>query len=257
MTVIAVVSTAGGAGRTTVCSALAVLLARRARQVFAIELDAQNILGAYLGLATLAPRGLVHALIGNSGDWHAESFRNDDGVMFVPYGALDAEQIGASELAFAALPGWLAGALADIDLRPDAAVLIDAARYPSQQAEQAMRSADLVLCVTTPEPAGCVSLAAALEPMRRMRRPGAGFFIVVNQLHPTHTMHRDALALLRARVGEGAILPQRLHRDTALPDAFARGAWVFDDAPHAQISHDLHGLARWLEGWLSGTGETG
>ncbi|MFM0137427.1 nucleotide-binding protein [Caballeronia grimmiae] len=42
MTVIAVVSTAGGAGRTTICSALAVLLARRARQVFAIELDAQN-----------------------------------------------------------------------------------------------------------------------------------------------------------------------------------------------------------------------
>ncbi|MDR5740668.1 MULTISPECIES: cellulose biosynthesis protein BcsQ [unclassified Caballeronia] len=253
MTVIAVVSTAGGAGRTTICSALAVLLARRARQVFAIELDAQNILGAYLGLEALAPRGLVHALLDSSSDWHAESFRNDDGVMFVPYGALDPDEIAPSEAAFAALPGWLAGALGDIDQRPDAAVLIDAARYPSQQAEAAMRAADLVLCVTTPEPAGCVSLASSID---RMRRGGAAFFIVVNQLHPTHEMHRDALALLRARVGDGVILPQRLHRDAALPDAFARGVWVFDAAPHAQISHDLHGLARWLDGWLSAHGET-
>ncbi|MDR5856202.1 cellulose biosynthesis protein BcsQ [Caballeronia sp. LZ062] len=252
MTVIAVVSTSGGAGRTTVCSALAVLLARRSRQVFAIELDAQNILGAYLGLETLAPRGLVHALL-DSSDWHAESFRNEDGVMFVPYGALDADQIGASESAFAALPDWLAGALADIERRPGAAVLIDTARYPSQQAEQALRAADLVLCVTTPEPAGCVSLGAAVD---QLRRPGRAFQIVVNQLHPTHETHRDVLALLRARVGDGAILPQRLHRDAALPDAFARGGWVFDTAPDAQISHDLHGLARWLDGWLSGRGRT-
>jgi cellulose synthase operon protein YhjQ len=137
-------------------------------------------------------------------------------------------------------------------MQPGGAVLLDTARYPSQQAEQAMRAADLVLCVTTPEPARCVALAAALQ---GMRRPGAVFHIVVNQMDSTHAMHRDALALLRARVGAAAILPQRLHRDAALPDAFARGAWVFDEAPHAQISHDLHGLAHWLDGWLSGREE--
>jgi cellulose synthase operon protein YhjQ len=254
MTVIAIVSAAGGAGRTTICSALAVLLARRARQVFALELDAQNILGAYLGLDALVPRGLVHALFDGGQPWHTESFRSADGVMFVPYGALDATHIAASEAALAALPDWLAGALADINVLPGGAVLLDTARYPSQQAEQAMSAADLVLCVTTPEPAGCVALAASLH---GMRRPGAVFHIVVNQMDPAHAMHRDALALLHARVGAAAILPQRLHRDAALPDAFARGAWVFDEAPHAQISHDLHGLAHWLDGWLDGRGGAG
>ena len=247
MNVVAVVSAVGGAGRTTLCGALAVLLARRRRQVVALELDGRNILGTYLGLDALPGRGLAHALLDPRSAWYAHTFRSADGVLFVPYGTLAGDQISACEAKLAALPYWLQGVLGEIDVDRDGVVLLDTERYPSQQAEQAIRCAHLVLCVTPPDPAAAVSLAAVLA---HIRRPGTAFYIVVNRVNPAHPMHGDVLALLRARVGEAALLPQRMHLDEAVPDAFARGAWVFDDAPQSQMSHDLHGLANWLDAWL-------
>ena len=63
MKTIAVVSTAGGTGRTTLSAALAVLLARRGRPVVALDFDPQNMLGAHLGLDCLAPAGLAQAML--------------------------------------------------------------------------------------------------------------------------------------------------------------------------------------------------
>lgn len=64
MKTIALISTVGGAGRTTLAAMLATLLARRARAVVALDFDPENMLGAYLGLDTLAPNGIGAALAG-------------------------------------------------------------------------------------------------------------------------------------------------------------------------------------------------
>ncbi|WP_303623212.1 cellulose synthase operon protein YhjQ/BcsQ, partial [Burkholderia pseudomallei] len=80
---------------------------------------------------------------------------------------------------------------------------------------------------------------------------GAGaLHIVVNRLNPARDMQRDVLAMLRAATGPGVVLEQRVHLDAALPEALARGTWFFDDAPHSQASHDLHGVAGWVGAWL-------
>jgi cellulose synthase operon protein YhjQ len=248
MKVIAIVSTAGGTGRTTLSAALAVLLARRGRQTVALDLDPQNMLGAHLGIDGFAPQGIAHALLDDTHAWHAHTWRNAEGVLFVPYGAVSLAQSARCDARLAAEPRWLATALAQLDLPRDGVVLIDTARYPSQQAEQAVGCADLVLCVTPPEPAACATLVVRLG---ALRSGGAQLRIVVNRLNPARDMQRDVLAMLGAALGDGVPLVQRVHLDGALPESFARGTWLFDDAPHSQASHDLHGVANWLDTWLA------
>ena len=247
MKTIAVVSTSGGAGRTTLSAALAVLLARRGRPVVAIDFDPQNLLGAHLGLDTLAERGLAQTLLGADAPWHAHTWRSADNVLFVPYGLVDAAGAAGCEARLVADPDWLSRALGEIALPAHGVALIDVARYPSQHAKVAIRSADLTLCVVPPEPAACASVSARLG---ALKAAAAEFRIVVNRLHPARDMQRDALTMLRAVTGPSVILDTRIHLDAAVPESFARGSWIFDDVPYSQVSHDLHGVANWLDAWL-------
>ncbi|MGU3776505.1 cellulose biosynthesis protein BcsQ [Burkholderia metallica] len=248
MKTIAITSTTGGAGRTTLTAALAVLLARRGRPVVAVEFDAQNLMGATLGLDTLAEHGLAQSVLGSAEPWHAHTWRNVDGVLFVPYGQVDATGAAACDARLAADPAWLARALDEIALPADGVVLIDTARYPSTQAEQAVRRADLTLVVVPPEPAACATTAARLG---ALRSGGGELQIVVNRMNPARDMQRDALGMLRAVAGPASMLEQRIHVDAAVPEALARGSWIFDDAPYSQASHDLNGVANWVDAWLA------
>ena len=47
------------------------------------------------------------------------------------------------------------------------------------------------------------------------------------------------------------MLEQRIHVDAASARRFARGSWIFDDAPYSQASHDLNGVANWVDAWLA------
>jgi cellulose synthase operon protein YhjQ len=247
MKTIAVVSTAGGAGRTTLTAALAVLLARRGRPVVALDLDPQNLLGPHLGLDAFAQTGLGNALAAESDAWSSPTWRNEEGVLFAPYGELALAERTAAEVRLAARPQWLADALARLDLPASGVVLVDTPRYPSLQAEQAVRCADLVLCVTPLEPAACATIVRRLP---ALRATGADVKIVINRLNPARDMQRDALAMLRVAAGDQRALAERIHLDAAMPEAFARGSWLFDDAAHSQASHDLQALAGWLDTWL-------
>lgn len=247
MIAIAMISTVGGSGRTTLTASLAVLLARRGRAAVALDFDPQNLLAAHLGLDTFAQAGLGSALATGSDAWQTPTWRNADGVLFAPYGELAAPERIVAEARLAERPRWLADAIARIDLPPTGVVLIDTPRYPSVQAEQAVRCADLVLCVTPPEPAACATLARRLNALSDAR---AEIKIIVNRLNPAREMQRDALAMLRVAAGDAGTLMPRVHLDAALPEAFARGTWFFDDAPYSQASHDLQGIASRLEGWL-------
>lgn len=252
MKTVALLSTVGGAGRTTLAAALAVLLARRGRPVAAADLDPQNMLGAHLGLDTFAPRGFGHAMAGQIDPWGGNTWRNAEGILFAPHGETTLAERTQYEARLAAEPNWFADALARIDFPPRGVTLIDTACFPSQQAAAAVRAADLVLCVTPPEPAACATLARRFP---ALRESAPSVKVVVNRLNPAREMQRDALSLLRAVVGDALELAHRVHFDAAMPDSLARGGWIFDEVPHSQASHDLHGLANWLDAWLDGNVE--
>ncbi|CAN7674989.1 cellulose biosynthesis protein BcsQ [Trinickia sp. LjRoot230] len=244
---IAIISTVGGSGRTSLTGALAVLLARRRRPVVALDLDPQNLLGAYLGLDAFASTGLGTAIVKGEHAWDTQTWRNGDGVLFAPYGALTGAMRSEVDVRLTRERQWLSNALMQLDLPARGAVLIDTPRYPAPQAEQAVRCADLVLCVTPPEPGACATLVRNLD---ALHRASGQIVVVINRLNPVRDMQRDALAMLRAALGDTPLLAHRVHLDAAMPEAFARGNWLFDDAPHSQCSHDLQGIANWLDAWL-------
>ncbi len=256
MKTIAVISTTGGAGRTTLAATLAVLLARRQRAVVAVDFDPQNLLGTHLGLDAFAHEGLARALVDGKEPWSGHTWRNAEGVLFSPHGELSLDERAQCDAHLAQTPQWLGSALGQIDLPATGVVLLDTPCFPSRQAEQAVRCADLVLCLVPPEPAACVTLVRRLPAMQAL---GARVVAIVNRLNPARDMQRDALALLRAAVGETVATDLRIHADAAMPEALARGTWFFDDAPHSQAAHDLQGIANWLDAWLRARapGETG
>jgi len=248
MKTVAIISVTGGAGKTTLTAALAVLLARRHRPVVAVELDEQNILGTFLGLRKIPSNGLATHTLSRDAPWHASTYRSNEGVMFVPFGAVDAD----AHLSFDSLLGqradWLGNCLREISLPADGIVLIDTARFPSEKALQAVRCADLVLCVARPDPHGCVLLATHFDVLQRNSKT---LKVLSNGVYPARQLHHDAIALLKNRIGAETLLSQRVHLDEVVPQAYAHGGYFFDDAPHSQTSHDLQGLANWLSAWTT------
>lgn len=251
MKIIAVTSTCGGAGKTTLTASMAVLLARREVPALAIELSVQNMLGTFLGLPDVPSIGLLAHALDRPGPWRAVTYRNEDGVLFVPFGKAGTSDSIAFDAALASDPDWLVDRLRLIDLPEHAVVLLDVARLPDVKALQAIHCADLTLCVTRPEPLANASLVQHLDALRQGSR---SFRIVVNGVSPAHPLHYDMLTMLRARVGSDVVLPLRIHLDSAVPESYAHGAHCFDFAPHSQASHDLQGLANWLAEWVK-TGE--
>jgi cellulose synthase operon protein YhjQ len=247
MKTIAIISVAGGTGKTTMTASLAVLLARHRRAVVAVEMDEQNMLGTWLGLGTFSGSGLAtHAI--QDGAWHASTFRNNDGVFFVPFGAMPYEALPAFDKLLGSNAGWLADGLDEISLPEDGIVLIDAARFPGEKAMQAVRCADLVICVACPDPAGSAALAWQIALLQQHSKV---LKVLLNGVYPARQLHHDVIAMLKARIGSDVLLPIRIHLDEEVPRAYARGGYFFDHAPHSQTSHDIQGLANWVEAWTA------
>ena len=248
MKTVAIVSVAGGAGKTTLTAALAVLLARRHRSVVAVEMDEQNMLGTCLGLRSVPHNGLATHALNEDGPWHTSTFRSNEGVMFVPFGTVQPRMLLSFDALLGQHPDWLGDRLNEISLPDDGIVLIDAARFPGEKALQALRCADLVLCVTRPDPYGCVVLGKHFNMLKRYSKV---LKVLSNAVYPARQLHHDVLTMLKARIGADALLPLRVHLDEVVPQAYARGGYFFDDAPHSQPSHDLQGLASWLAAWTT------
>ncbi|PXW28419.1 cellulose biosynthesis protein BcsQ [Paraburkholderia caballeronis] len=262
MKTVAVVSTVGGAGRTTLTAALAGLLVGRKHAALAVECDPRNVLALHFGLREPARAGLVSYLHG--ADTTDAALQSDDDVLVVPWGGANGiGDAGAASTApdapgapngvestrLAADPAWLRGLLARVELPPDAIALIDTPTWPSIETSQAIDAADLVLAVLPPAPAICATL-----PRFRAALAGKPCAYVANAVMPARELHIDVLALLRATLGN-AMLPYQIHADAGVPEALARSENFCASAPGSRTAHDLHGLAAWLSRWANGAEE--
>lgn len=256
MKTIAVVSSVGGAGRTTLTVALAGLLAARDHAVLAVECDPRNVMALHFGMRDAARHGLVAHVLAPVGQRVDTALQTDDGVLLLPWGG--ASEGGPDRDAEAAVatclyrePHWLRDWLAGVDLPANGVTLIDAATWPSVHAAQAMAAADLVLVVLPPDPVACATL-----PRLRAELAAAGkaHFFVANAVLPTRQLHIDILALLSPVLGP-SLLPYRIHADVGVPEALARNEDFCRALPHSQTAHDLQGLASWLSSWVMQEGK--
>ncbi len=237
---VAIVSPCGGTGRSTLAASMATLAARSGVWGLAIECDPQNLLALHFGavqaplegLASRASRGQV---------WNTAALAASDGTLVLPFGAMEAPALVDWERRLVAEPDWLAARLDTLARPADGWTFIDAPRWPAILARQAVRAADVALLVLRPD----ASSVALLEPVLAMLE-GTPVLAVVNALEPGRALQTDVLAALHARLG-ARLAPHAIHRDEAIPEAFARRMPPEDHAPHSQVVHDLRGLLRWIQ----------
>ncbi|WP_455285917.1 cellulose biosynthesis protein BcsQ [Cupriavidus necator] len=249
MKTVAIVSTVGGAGRTTMTAELATLLAWHGHPALAIECDPRGMLGFHFGLRAPAVIGLC-----NAPSWNKAGQRSDDGVLFVPWGnpGRPIEQAQMAQL-MQREPHWLRGRLAQVDLPSNAVALIDSTPWPSPYARQAIAAADLVLVLAPALPQACATLPALSAALKEV---GVAVACAITRLQPARQLHTDISVLLRATL-DGKLLPYEVHEDAAVPEAFAHGESFCRSTPHSQAAHDLQGLASWLSGWSLATSSKG
>ncbi len=237
---IAIVSPCGGAGRSTLVASMATLAARSGVWGLAVECDPQNLLALHFGadrapsegLASRAARGQV---------WNTAALAASDGTLVLPFGAMDAPALVDWERRLIVEPDWLLTRLDTLARPTDSWTFIDAPRAPSVLTRQAVRAADAVLVVLRADGASTALLEQTLEALAD--KPTLA---VVNAFDPSRVLQTDVMATLYERLGE-RLSPYPVHRDEAIPEAFARRMAPGDHAPHSQVVHDLHGLLRWIQ----------
>ncbi|HXW65989.1 MAG TPA: cellulose biosynthesis protein BcsQ [Burkholderiaceae bacterium] len=240
MPCIAVVSPCGGSGRSTLTASLATLTARSGVWGLAVECDPQNLLALHFGaeqaptegLASRAARGLV---------WNTAALAASDGTLILPFGAMDAPALVDWERRLIVEPDWLSARLDTLARPAENWTFIDTPRAPSVLTRQAVRAANAVLLVLRADGASMALLEPALAILED--KP---VLAVVNAFDPGRALQKDVLAVFYERLGE-RLSPYPVHRDEAMPEAFARRMSPEDHSAHAQVIHDLHGLLGWIQ----------
>lgn len=244
---LAVISLAGGVGRTTLTAALANLAARNGQSSLAVDWDPQNLLALHFG-APQPPLAGLAANAANGTPWQTSALRSADGALLLPFGRLTVNQLKDWYPEMARDRGWLAAQIGRIE-RPASKsgrswTFIDTPRAPSLLVEQALLAADAALLVLRADPG-----AMALLPDALAIAADKPVLAVINAFDASRPLQQGVRAALLSRLGS-RLVPHVVHRDEAVPEAFARLASLADLAPHAQATHDLFGLLRWLEARL-------
>lgn len=247
MKTIAVISSVGGAGRTTFTAILAGLLAARRHTTLAVECDPCNVLALYGGLREPASQGLASYVLATARQVADAALESDEGVLWLPWGGVpDSEQGGAITATLYDRPAWLRDLLARLDLPAYGVTLVDAATWPSVYAAQAIEAADLVLVVVPPQPLACATLPRLRAELKTRGKPCV---YVANAVSPASQLHADILSMLRHALGS-ELSAYRIHVDTGVPEALARNQRFQLASPHSQAAHDMQGLASWLSSWI-------
>ncbi len=240
MPTVAIVSPCGGTGRSTLAALLATLSARSGVWALAVECDPQNLLALHFGAAQAPVHGLA-SRAARAQAWNTAALAAKDGTLLLPFGALDPPALVDWERRLVTEPDWLAASLGSLARPANGWTFIDTPRLPAVLARQAVRAADLALLVLRADAASMALLEAALAMLE-----GTPTYAVVNAYEAGARLPSDVLAALYDRLGS-RLAPKPVHRDEAIPEAFARRRSPDDHSPHAQAVHDLHGLLRWLQ----------
>ncbi|MGE4336155.1 MAG: cellulose biosynthesis protein BcsQ [Pigmentiphaga sp.] len=246
MNVVAIVSAKGGVGKTTVCANLAVALARRERQVLAIDLDPQNALRHHFGLDPSGLAGLSRATLGES-DLLSVCQPTESGVIVLPYGMVNETDRQIFETVLAKEPSWLSRHLAGLGLDDDAIIVLDTPPGPSIYLRQALTAANLVVVITLADAASYATLPMieGLIETYCVGRPGfIDHAFLINQVNRSRQLAKDVVLSMQASLGDRVV--SLVHQDQAVGEALAYNQSVLDYDPYCQGTSDFQHTADWV-----------
>ncbi len=240
---IAIVSAAGGVGRSTLTASLATLLAQREIAALALDFDPQNLLSTLLGSDEASLGGLLPDFLTRK-EFGKSALVNSNEVACLPFGRANEASLVTFEQHLRAEPEWLKKCIAQIDYPSGAFLLMDTPRLPSSFARQAMVAADLVLAVLAPD-VRSLALLPVVETTLSRCAPGSQLIYVVNGLDSTRVLQSDLLARFRLTL-QMRLFPYPVHRDEAIPRAVANRTNLQSLSPDSLVAQDLNGLLNWL-----------
>ncbi|BBJ22959.1 cellulose biosynthesis protein BcsQ [Candidatus Nitrotoga sp. AM1P] len=240
---IAIVSAAGGVGRSTLTASLATLLAQREIAALALDFDPQNLLSTLLGSDEASLSGLLPDFLTRK-EFGKSALVNANEVACLPFGRANEASLVTFEQHLRAEPEWLKKCIAQVDYPSGAFLLMDTPRLPSLYARQAVVAADLVLAVLAPDVRSLALLPVVENTLSRCA-PGSQLIYVVNSLDSTRALQSDLLARFRSTL-QMRLSPYPVHRDEAIPRAVANRTNLQSLSPDSLVAHDLNGLLNWL-----------
>ncbi|MBV8466758.1 MAG: cellulose synthase operon protein YhjQ [Burkholderiales bacterium] len=236
---LAILSTVGGAGRTTVLAHMATAFSRLQRPVVAIDLDPQNALGVHLGISPghtdgWALRFLAGEPIGNAALWA-------DGVHVLPFGRVDGATCLHLLEKLSHDSTWLLRQLGNLAVDQRTLALLDAPPLPSPFALQALEAANVVAALIKPD----ALTLRLIDQFDALHADIPAAPLIFNCNDPASELGSAVYDIVRDRFAARCV-PEVIHTDSAVAEALAADASLFDYAPHSQAAHDMHGLSRWL-----------
>ncbi len=247
MTVISVLSTNGGVGKTTVAVNLARALASQKIPVVVIDLNPQNLLKVHFGVAPNDVEGLARESLKQL-SWKSVIREHASGVKFIPFGLISE----VDRLAFEALlwndSQWLRRQLQLLELPTSTIVIVDSPVTSSVLAKQVLRVSPFVLSVIKADAASYVGVQlfeSMIQQARAMKIPLQKLYYLMNDIDLSFQLIRDTKEALRKGLGE-RLAPVLIHADVAVMEALANQKTVLDYDQYSQASAEFEDLARWV-----------
>ncbi|NWD73923.1 cellulose synthase operon protein YhjQ [Pseudomonas gingeri] len=239
--IVAVVSTRGGVGRSTLASLLAILLNSAERQAMVLELDPQNAQYHHLGAHPPA-QGICQASLEQQ-SWRDLVQTGYANTRFLAFGENDPQQLHSLERQLEDDPHWLARHLNELALGEHDTLIIDTPAGSTLYQEQALHMADLVVAVVRPDAASHAALErliTTIKPHLGGERPASCWF-VINGVDNAHALSVDIAQIL-----ENQLKAQWLGTvswDDAIAEALAYECNPFEQSAESRGCQDILAIA--------------
>lgn len=239
--IIAVVSTRGGVGRSTLASLLAILLNSADRQAIVLELDPQNAQHHHLG--TRPPvQGICQASLEQQ-SWHDLAQTGYANTRLLAFGENDPQQLQALEHQLEGDPQWLARHLNELALGEHDTLIIDTPPGSTIYQQQALHMADLVVAVVRPDAASHAALErliTAIKPHLGGERPASCWF-VINGVDNAHPLSVDIAQILESQLKTQLL--GTVTWDEAIAEALAYECNPFEQSAESRGCQDILAIA--------------
>jgi len=232
MPILAVMSLAGGVGKTSLVATLGRMLSAMGEKVLLADMASVGLLPYYFGARELRP-GVMRTFSPPAGS-------TDAPVYMV---SLETDQVSADVAGQERLLQDLRRASRGVQR-----VLLDLSGASMWMARSLAAVSPTVLVPVAPDMnsvLGIQSMEKTLQSLVNADGRPISVFYVLTQFDATLPLHLDIREALRQKLG-ARLLPISIRRSPAVSEALAEGMTVIDYAPSATVTEDYTQLASWV-----------
>ncbi|BEH70977.1 cellulose biosynthesis protein BcsQ [Edwardsiella tarda] len=231
MTIVALQGLHGGVGTTSTAAALGWALHRLGKRVLVVDATPDDQLAMHFNLPLSERGGWASACLAG-GAWQETAWRYAQGLDFLPFGAVAADQLPRLAASLHHSEG-----LSAFTLLRDAYdwIVLDIGSGEHALTRQMTAWSELLIVLALAE-ANCHLR------LHRQALPRDAH-LLITQLLPSSVLQEDIYLLWQQTLP--ALIPLVLHRDEAMAEAAASKQLVGEFAPHSLVAQEITSLAAW------------